>query len=180
MAVIDEIQRQQAYHTQMGRGSLTIDDNFSLSSFDLAFHFERAGEGVSDPLIVLMSEIIKEWAAAFKSGKQTLDYTPEQKAMLGRFNLEFRTTYFGKSFAEEFRDQIQVQQLFDGSKENTFTEYGAKCILITLFVRDPKIVNGDFPSAGNKYAYMAALKTGMSEIFDGNLIPSLWCIHVAK
>jgi hypothetical protein len=52
--------------------------------------------------------------------------------------------------------------------------------LVTLFVRDPKIVNGDFPSAGNKYAYMAALRTGMSEIFDGNLIPSLWCIHVAK
>ena len=180
MAVIDEIHRQQAYHTQMGRGSLAINDNFSLSSFDLTFHFERAGEGVSEPLIVLMSDIIKEWAAAYKSGKQTLDYTPEQKAMLGRFNLEFRMTYFGKLFSEEFKDQIQVQRLFDGTKENTFTEYGAKCLLLTLFVRDPKIVKGDFPSAGDKYAYMAALRTGVYEIFDGVLIPSLWCIHVVK
>lgn len=180
MAVIDEIKRQQAYHNQMGRGSLTIDDNFSLSSFDLNYHFERAGEGVAEPLIDLMSEIIKEWATAYKGGQQTIDFTPEQKAMLGRFNLEFRTTYFGKEFAEEFKDQIQVQKLFDSSKENTFTAYGAHCLLITLFVRDPKIVNGDFPSAGDKYAYMAALRTGVYEIFDGSLIPSLWCIHVAK
>ena len=180
MAVIDEIQRQQTYHTQMGRGSLTIDDSFNLGSFDLTYHFERAGEGTAEPIIEVLSEILKEWAAAYKGGKQSLDYTPEQKAMLGRFNLEFRTNYFGKDFAEEFKDQIQVQQLFDSTKENTFTGYGAHCLLITLFVSDPKIVNGDFPSAGDKYAYMAALRTGTHEIFEGNLIPSLWCIHVAK
>ena len=179
MAVIDEIQRQQAYHTQMGRGSLVIDDNFDLSSFDLDYHFEKAGGGgVAAPIISLMSEILKEWAQAYKSGKQTLDYTPEQKAMLGRFNPEFREAYFGKKFTEEFKDQIQVQQLFDNSKEKTFTEYGVRCLLITMFVRDEKIVNGDFPSAGHKYSYMASLKTGINEVFEGNLIPSLWCIHV--
>ena len=178
MAVIDEIQRQQAYHTQMGRGSLAIDDNFDLSSFDLDYHFEKAGEGLAGPIINLMSEVLREWAQAYKSGKQTLDYTPEQKAMLGRFNPEFREAYFGNKFAEEFKDQIQVQQLFENSKENTISDYGVNCLLITMFVRDEKIVNGDFPSAGHKYAYMAVIKTGIYEIFEGNLIPSLWCIHV--
>lgn len=180
MAVIDEIQRQQAYHSQMGRGSLLVDNNFDLSTFDLTYHFERAGSEVPSVVIGVLTEIIKEWAQAFKSGKQTLDYTPEQKAMLGRFNLEFRTNYFGKEFAESFKDQIQVQQLFDKMKENTITPYGVKCLLITLFVRDPKIVSGDFPSAGHKYGYMAAVKTGLYEIFEGHLIPSLWCLHAPK
>ncbi|MBM3264826.1 MAG: hypothetical protein FJY97_15560 [candidate division Zixibacteria bacterium] len=180
MAVIDEIQRQQAYHTQMGRGSLLIDNNFDLSTFDLDFHFERAGKEVPETVIKVLTEVLKEWAQAYKAGKQTLDYTPEQKAMLGRFNLEFRTNYFGKEFAETFKDQIQVQQLFDATQEHTFSAYGVKVLLITLFVRDPKIVAGDFPSAGHKYAYMAAIRTGLYEIFEGHLIPSLWCIHVSK
>jgi hypothetical protein len=180
MAVIDEIQRQQAYHSQMGRGSLVIDDNFDLTLFDLTYHFERAGKDAPERIIKVMTEILKEWGKAYKGGKQTLDYTPEQKAMLGRFNMEFRTNYFGKEFADEFKDQIQVQRLFDATKENTFTPYGTKCLLITLFVRDPKIVNGDFPSAGDKYAYMAAVRIGVYEIFDGVLIPSLWCIHVPR
>lgn len=180
MAVIDEIQRQQAYHSQMGRGSLNIDNNFDLTAFDLDFHFERAGKEIPASVLKVLTEILKEWAQAYKAGKQMLDYTSEQKAMLGRFNLEFRTNYFGKEFAETFKDQIQVQQLFDATKENTFTAYGVRALLITLFVRDPKIVSGDFPSAGHKYAYMAAVKTGLYEIFDGHLIPSLWCIHVPK
>lgn len=178
MAVIDEIQRQQSYHTQMGRGSLAINDNFDLSTFDLEYHFERGGTGVSQPIIALMTEILKEWAKAFKSGKQTLDYTQEQKAMMARFNPEFRLAYFGKKFADEFKDQIQIQQVFDATKGNTVTDYGVHCLLITMFVRDQKIVKGDFPSAGHKYSYMATLKTGIYEIFEGNLIPSLWCVHV--
>lgn len=180
MAVTDEIQRQQAYHTQMGRGSLTIDDDFDLRLFDLEYHFEKSGDkNTAERVLSVMNETLKEWARAYKSGRQTVEFTPEQKAMLGKFNMEFRTAYFGKKFAEEFKDQIEVQKVFDSTKGHTITDYGVRCLLITLFVKDPKIVSGDFPTAGHKYSYMAVLKTAMYEIFDGtNLIPSLWCIHV--
>lgn len=178
MAVIDEIERQQAYHTQMGRGSLSIDENFDLKTFDLTYHFERAGEGAAAPVIDKVTEVLKEWAVAYKAGSQSIDFTSEEKAILGRYNAEFREAYLGKSFADEFKDQIEFQKIFDASKENTLSDYGVRSLLITLFVKDPKIVDGDFPSAGHKYAYMAAIRTGLYEVFDGNLIPSLWCIHV--
>ena len=178
MAVIDEIQRQQAYHTQMGRGSLTIDENFDLKTFDLTYHFERAGEGAAAPVIDKVTEILKEWAAAYKAGRQSIDFTSEENAILGRYTAEFREAYLGKAFANDFKDQIEVQKTFDASKENTLSDYGVRCLLITLFVKDRKIVDGDFPSAGHKYAYMAAIRTGLDEVFDGNLIPSLWCVHV--
>lgn len=180
MAVIDEIQRQQTYHSQMGRGSLAIDESFDLGSFDLTYHFERAGDGAAEPVIAKISEILKEWAAAFKAGSQTLEYTAEEKTMLGRYNAEFREAYLGKAFTDEFKDQIEVQKLFDASKENTISSYGIRCLLISLFVKDLKIVDGDFPSAGHKYAYMAAIRTGLYEVFDGELIPSLWCVHAAR
>ena len=180
MAVIDEIQRQQSYHSQMGRGTLTIDDSFDLSTFDLTYHFERAGDGAAEPVINKITEILKEWAQSFKGGKQTIDFTAEEKTMLGRYNADFREAYLGKSFTDEFKDQIQVQKLFDSSKENTISDYGIRCLLITLFVKDQKIVDGDFPSAGHKYAYMAAIRTGLYEVFSGELIPSLWCVHAPK
>ena len=126
------------------------------------------------------AELLKEWAGAYKAGTQSLDYTSEEKAMLGRFNAEFREAYLGKAFTDDFKDQIEVQKLFDASKENVISDYGIRCLLITMFVKDQKIVDGDFPSAGHKYAYMAAVRTGLYEVFDGNLIPSLWCVHVPK
>lgn len=178
MSVADEIQRQQEYHRQMGRGSLTIDDNFDLGMFDLDWHFEKAGPGTAQRVVKVMSEVLKEWAKAYREEKQTLEFAPEQKAALSKWNPEFRASYFGKKFAEEFKDQIHVPQLFDAHREHTFTGYGVQCLLLSLFLRDPKIVTGDFPSAGHKYAYMAVLKFAVHEIFDGHLIPSLWCIHV--
>ena len=180
MAVIDEIQRQQAYHTQMGRGTLTISDSFDLFSFDLTYHFERAGAGAAEPVIQEITDILKEWAAAFKAGKQSIDFSEEEKTMLGRYNVDFREAYLGKAFTESFKDQIEIQKVFDASKENTISDYGIRCLLVALFVKDKKIVDGDFPSAGHKYAYMAAIRTGLYEVFDGDLIPSLWCVHVAK
>ncbi|MBI4553482.1 MAG: hypothetical protein HY710_14550 [Candidatus Latescibacteria bacterium] len=178
MAVADEIRRQQEYHRHMGRGSLAIDDQFDMATFDLNWHFERAGEGTTARVVPVLTQALKEWAKAYREGKQTLDFTPEQKAMLGKFNPDFRASYFGKKFAEEFKDQIVVPNLFDPHRENTISPYGVSCLLLSLFLRDPKIVAGDFPSAGHKYSYMASLKFAIHEIFNGHLIPSLWCIHV--
>lgn len=178
MAITDEIRRQEEYHRHMGRGSVAIDDKFDLATFDLDWHFEKAGPGTTQRVVAVMNEILKEWAKGYREGKQTLDFTPEQKTMLSKFNLGFRTSYFGKKFAEEFKDQILVPQIFDPHRENTLTPYGINCLLLSLYLRDPKIVAGDFPSAGHKYGYMVTLKSAIHDIFNGNLIPSLWCLHV--